>query len=136
MTEIAVPTSPGELIDKLTILRLKSERIADPAKLANVRREQAVLLATADAHLPPSDRLSELWDALYEINARLWVIEDDIRDCERAGDFGPRFVELARSVYRVNDERAAVKKAINLHLGSEIVEEKSYADYSRPGADA
>lgn len=136
MTEIAVPTSPGELIDKLTILRLKSERIADPAKLANVRREQAVLLATADAHLPPSDRLSELWDALYEINARLWVIEDDIRDCERAGDFGPRFVELARSVYRVNDERAAVKKAINLHLGSGIVEEKSYADYSRPDADA
>lgn len=130
MTEILVPTSPGELIDKLTILRLKTERIADPAKLANIRHEQAILLATADAHLPPSDRLSELWDALYEINARLWVIEDDIRDCERAGDFGPRFVDLARAVYRVNDERAAVKKAINLHLGSAIVEEKSYADYT------
>ena len=135
MTDILVPTSPGELIDKLTILRLKAERIADTAKLANVRHEQAVLLATADAHLPPSDRLSELWDALYEINARLWVIEDDIRDCERAGDFGPRFVDLARAVYRVNDERAAVKKAINLHLGSAIVEEKSYADYGRRGAD-
>lgn len=135
MTDILVPTSPGELIDKLTILRLKAERIADPAKLANVRHEQAVLLATADAHLPPSDRLSELWDALYEINARLWVIEDDIRDCERDGDFGPAFIALARSVYRVNDERAAVKKAINLHLGSLIVEEKSYADYTG-GRDA
>jgi len=135
MTDILVPTSPGELIDKLTILRLKAERIADPGKLANVRHEQAVLLATADAHLPPSDRLSELWDALYEINARLWVIEDDIRDCERDGDFGPAFIALARSVYRVNDERAAVKKAINLHLGSLIVEEKSYADYTG-GRDA
>lgn len=131
MNDILVPTSPGELIDKLTILRLKAERITDPGKLANVRHEQAVLLATADAHLPPSDRLSELWDALYDINARLWVIEDDIRDCERAGDFGPRFIDLARAVYRVNDERAAVKKAINLHLGSAIVEEKSYADYTR-----
>lgn len=135
MTDILVPTSPGELIDKLTILRLKAERIADPGKLANVRHEQAVLLATADTHLPPSDRLSELWDALYEINARLWVIEDDIRDCERDGDFGPAFIALARSVYRVNDERAAVKKAINLHLGSLIVEEKSYADYTG-GRDA
>ena len=135
MTDILVPTSPGELIDKLTILRLKAERIADPGKLANVRHEQAVLLATADAHLPPSDRLSELWDALYEINARLWVIEDDIRDCERDGNFGPAFIALARSVYRVNDERAAVKKAINLHLGSLIVEEKSYADYTG-GRDA
>ena len=135
MTDILVPTSPGELIDKLTILRLKAERIADPGKLANVRREQAVLLATADAHLPPSDRLSELWDALYEINARLWVIEDDIRDCERDGNFGPAFIALARSVYRVNDERAAVKKAINLHLGSLIVEEQSYADYTG-GRDA
>lgn len=134
MTDILVPTSPGELIDKLTILRLKTERIADPRKLANVRHEQAVLLVTADAHLPPSDRLSELWDALYEINARLWVIEDEIRDCERDGDFGPRFVALARAVYRVNDERAAVKKAINLHLGSAIVEEKSYADYTRKAA--
>ena len=135
MTDILVPTSPGELIDKLTILRLKAERIADPGKLANVRHEQAVLLATADTHLPPSDRLSELWDALYEINARLWVIEDDIRDCERDGNFGPAFIALARSVYRVNDERAAVKKAINLHLGSLIVEEKSYADYTG-GRDA
>lgn len=130
MTDILVPTAPGELVDKLTILRLKAERINDPAKLDHVRHEQAALQATADAHLPPSDRLRALWDDLYAINARLWVIEDEIRDCERAGDFGPRFIDLARSVYRVNDARAAVKKAINLHLGSAIVEEKSYADYS------
>lgn len=130
MSDILVPTAPGELVDKLTILRLKAEKIADAAKLANVRREQAALQETADAHLPPSDRLAALWDQLYAINARLWVIEDDIRDCERAGDFGPRFIDLARAVYRVNDERASVKKAINLHLGSRIVEEKSYADYT------
>lgn len=132
MTQIMVPTAPGELVDKLTILRLKAERITDAQKLANIRHEQDVLMATAGAQLPKSDRLAALWDDLYRINARLWVIEDDIRDCERAGDFGRRFVELARSVYRVNDERAAVKKAINLHLGSAIVEEKSYADYTRP----
>ncbi len=133
MSEIMVPVSPGELIDKLTILRLKRERITESAKLANVRHEEAALLAVATAHLPGSTRLAALGDELYAINARLWVIEDDIRQCERAGDFGPRFIELARSVYRVNDERAAVKKAINLHLGSAITEEKSYADYTGNG---
>lgn len=129
MIAILVPTAPGELVDKLTILRIKAERIADPARLANVRHEQAALQATADAALPAGAELIRLWDALYRINARLWVIEDDIRDCERAGDFGPAFIALARAVYVTNDERAAVKKAINLHLGSAIVEEKSYADY-------
>ena len=131
MTDILVPTAPGELVDKLTILRLKSERIADPAKLANVRHEQAALQATADRHLPPGPALTALWEELYQINARLWVIEDDIRDCEAAADFGPAFIALARAVYVTNDERARVKKAINLHLGSAIVEEKSYADYRK-----
>jgi hypothetical protein len=133
MRDILVPTAPGELIDKLTILRLKSERITDAAKLANIRHEMAVLQATADAALPPGPELARLWDELYQINARLWVIEDDIRLCESAGDFGPAFIALARAVYVTNDDRARVKKAINLHLGSAIVEEKSYADY-RPGA--
>lgn len=132
MSEIIVPIAPGELIDKLTILRLKRERITDEAKRANVRHEEAMLQAVADT-LPASAELTGLQDDLYAINARLWVIEDDIRQCERAGDFGPRFIELARSVYRVNDERAAVKKAINLHLGSAIIEEKSYADYTGDG---
>jgi hypothetical protein len=128
MKDILVPTAPGELIDKLTILRLKSERVTNPAKLANINRERGVLQATADAALPTSAELQALWEALYQINAALWVIEDDIRDCERRGDFGPAFIALARAVYVTNDQRAAVKRQINLLLGSAIVEEKSYAD--------
>ncbi len=129
MTDILVPTSPGELIDKLTILRIKTERITDPAKLENVRHEQGVLDAIAARALPDLTELRALWADLYDINAALWVIEDDIRDCEKAGDFGPTFVALARAVYVTNDRRAKVKKDINLLLGSAIVEEKSYADH-------
>lgn len=129
MNEILVPTAPGELIDKLTILRLKSEKIIDPVKLANVRHEMSVLQKTADASVVMSDALRALWDALYAINADLWVIEDDIRALESHGDFGPGFVAMARAVYVTNDERARVKKEINLLLGSAIVEEKSYYDF-------
>ena len=126
MKDILVPTAPGELIDKLTILRLKEEKISDPAKLANVRHERAALQSIADRALPPSVELMALWDDLYSINADLWEIEDDIRAFEARGDFGPGFIALARAVYVTNDERAAVKKRINLLLGSAIVEEKSY----------
>lgn len=126
MTDIMVPISPGELIDKLTILDLKARQIADPTKLANVRIERDALGAVAESHLPQTDQLRALWDALHAINADLWGIEDDIRACEAAGDFGSEFVRLARAVYRTNDRRAAVKKEINLLLGSAIVEEKSY----------
>ena len=126
---ILVPTSPGELIDKLTILRLKEERIDDPDKLANVRAEKTALTRTADAHIPSSDDLTTLWDQLYRINAELWVIEDDIRDCESAKNFGDEFIRLARAVYITNDRRADVKKQINLLLGSALIEEKSYADH-------
>ena len=126
MNDIMVPTAPGELIDKLTILRLKSEQIADPDKLAHVRHEQQVLQAIADNALPKNDDLGALWDELYAINGDLWVIEDDIRLFESKGDFGEGFVALARAVYVTNDKRAAVKKEINLLLGSAIVEEKSY----------
>lgn len=129
MNELLVPVAPGELIDKLTILRLKSERIADTAKLENVRHEQTVLQAVVDRELTVDDQLQALWAQLYAINAELWVIEDDIRICERNGDFGPEFVRLARAVYVTNDKRADVKKAINLHLGSAIVEEKSYEEH-------
>lgn len=128
MQDILVPTSPGELIDKLTILRLKSERMRDAGKLANVRHEQAVLQALADAALPADATIAGLWDALYEINAALWQIEDDIRACDARGDFGDDFLALARAVYRTNDRRAAIKKEINIALGSAIVEEKSYHD--------
>ncbi len=126
---ILVPTAPGELIDKLTILRLKEERITDVAKVANVRVEKAALMETAQTHIPPSAELDELWDNLYRINADLWVIEDDIRDCEKAKDFGETFIKLARAVYITNDRRAEVKKQINLLLGSALIEEKSYSDH-------
>lgn len=126
MKDILVPIAPGELIDKLTILRLKSEKIADPQKLAHVRHEFDVLQKVADAHLSQTDALQDLWAKLYQINADLWVIEDDIREFEGRRDFGSGFVALARAVYVTNDERAAVKKEINLLLGSAIVEEKSY----------
>lgn len=126
---ILVPTAPGELIDKLTILRLKEERIADPAKVANVRVEKEALMQTADAHVPPSADLDALWDELYQINSDLWVIEDDIRDLEKAKDFGEDFIRLARAVYITNDRRADVKKKINVLLGSALIEEKSYADH-------
>lgn len=126
MKEILVPTSPGELIDKLTILRLKSEKITDAAKLDHVRHEQRALQQVADEAIPPSAALEALWGELYEINADLWAIEDDIRACDARGDFGPAFIALARAVYVTNDKRADVKKQINLLLGSDLVEEKSY----------
>lgn len=126
MKDILVPIAPGELIDKLTILQLKTENISDPKKLENVRHEFDVLQGVADSALPPSDALQRLWKSLYRINADLWVIEDDIRAFEGRGDFGAGFVALARAVYVTNDERAAIKKEINLLLGSAIVEEKSY----------
>jgi len=126
---ILAPISAGELIDKITILRVKAERIGDPAKEANVRKELALLEATAAEHLPVSDELVRLTAELTAVNAALWDIEDGKRDCERRQDFGPDFVALARRVYMDNDRRAAVKRAINAAAGSEIVEEKSYKPY-------
>ena len=126
MNTILTPTSPGELIDKLTILRIKSEQISDEAKLSNIRHEQDVLAKVAQDSIPDSSELRSLWDELYAINSKLWVIEDDIRACEANKDFGPTFIELARAVYFTNDLRAVVKKKINLLLGSDLVEEKSY----------
>ncbi|MEQ8709767.1 MAG: DUF6165 family protein [Rhodospirillales bacterium] len=126
---LSAPIAPGELIDKITILEIKSERIPDPAKLANVRTELATLAATRDRHIAASGQLADLTASLKSINEELWVIEDDIRDCERNGDFGETFIRLARAVYRTNDRRAEVKKQINILLGSGLVEEKSYAAY-------
>jgi len=128
MTEIMVPVSPGELVDKLTILQLKSEKITDPEKLRNVLHELAALQAIADDMLPGNEGIRPLWDALYDTNRLLWQIEDDIRACEARQDFGPDFVALARAVYVTNDKRADLKKQMNLLLGSAIVEEKSYQD--------
>lgn len=126
---LLIPVSPGELIDKLTILDIKSERISDAAKLANVQRERGLLeQAWLDSGLETA-AVRELRAELKAVNEKLWVIEDAIRDEERAARFGERFIELARAVYVTNDVRAELKKAINHSLGSAIVEEKSYSDY-------
>ncbi|MFZ0694933.1 MAG: DUF6165 family protein [Alphaproteobacteria bacterium] len=125
--EISVPVAPGELLDKITILELKMERIRDLQKLRNVRTEMALLRAIVSREIPDTAEIAKLTAELRGINAELWDIEDKIRDCERAGDFGATFVALARAVYRNNDRRAGVKRRINLALGSTIVEEKSYA---------
>lgn len=126
---VLVEVSPGEMIDRITILDIKSERMDDEQKLANVRTELGILTAARVDKIPPSPELAALTAELKAVNEKLWEIEDDIRDCERAKDFGDRFVELARSVYLTNDERAAIKARINALLGAEIVEEKSYRPY-------
>lgn len=131
MNEITVPISPGELIDKITILQIKSERMTDAAKVANVRNELSMLEATWRKSAYAAQNIEDEWAALKRINAELWDIEDRIRDRERDQQFDQVFIELARAVYVTNDERAAVKRQINTRLGSSIVEEKSYAKYTR-----
>lgn len=126
---LTIEVAPGELLDKLTILEIKRERIRDAAKLVNVRRELETLAQAARAGIPESEPLARLRQDLKAVNQRLWEIEDAIRLCERHQDFGPHFVALARAVYRNNDERAALKRRINELLGSRLVEEKSYAEY-------
>lgn len=129
MKEIRVPISPGELLDKITILRIKSARMSDPVKVANVRLELDLLEKTwrdSGAAIP---EVAADEAALQRVNEALWDIEDEIRDKELAREFDAKFIELARAVYVTNDERAAVKKRINVALGSRIVEEKSYKPY-------
>ena len=130
---IEIPVAAGELVDKITILRVKAARIDDPAKLANIRKELELLDAVARDHLADSPELQGLTAELTQINEQLWDIEEGKRDCERRQDFGPAFIELARSVYIVNDGRARVKRAINELTGSAIVEEKSYKPYLAQG---
>ena len=129
MSEILIPISPGELLDKITILQIKSERISDPAKVTNVKTELEMLNRVWNDTVEIDAEITALTAELKSINEALWEIEDDIRDEERNKRFGDRFVELARAVYVTNDERAAAKKKVNLHLNSTIVEEKSYQDY-------
>ena len=123
--------SVGEFLDKITILEIKSERIQDEAKLINVRKELDTLRQTWEASPFSRQDVSNEVAELKKINEKLWEIEDDIRDKESQGAFDEEFIELARSVYFTNDERAAVKRTINVKVGSELVEEKSYADYRR-----
>ena len=129
MTDFLVPISPGELLDKITILRIKCDRISDVAKLANVRRELSRLEQSWTSSVPATIDLVAEEKELAQVNAALWDIEDKIRDHESEQRFDAGFIELARSVYLRNDERAAIKRRINLKLASELVEEKSYRPY-------
>lgn len=131
MSEIRVPVSVGELIDKLTILEIKSERITRAGALANVRRELERLNRIWENSMLSDRDIDEARAELKTVNETLWEIEDRIREMESATDFGPEFIELARSVYIQNDRRAAIKRRINMESGSELIEEKSYADYQR-----
>jgi len=124
-----MPVSLGELVDKITILTLKAEYISDLEKLANIRHELASLRKAMPEIVKSDLCMPQLTSELLEVNRALWHIEDDIRDCERRKDFGPHFVELARSVYFTNDKRAEIKRRINAATGSALVEEKSYQVY-------
>jgi hypothetical protein len=130
--DILVPISVGELIDKITILEIKSDRIENARQLENIARELAALRAV---RLGEVAELARLAAELKRVNAQLWEIEDAIRDCDARGDFGATFIELARAVYRLNDERSRIKKAINVASGSRLVEEKSYKSFQQEPPD-
>lgn len=136
MNQLAVPVSPGELLDKITILEIKSAKIRDATKLINVRHELEALQRTWEGSNFAAMDVSADKDALRAVNERLWTIEDDIRDKERAQAFDAQFIRLARAVYVENDERAAIKRRINTRLGSSLIEEKSYGDYRPAGTAA
>ena len=125
-----VPLSVGEVLDKVTILEIKSERIDDPVKLKNINNELSQLRALLTDAVFDKTSIKSLVDELKQVNQTLWDIEDNIRDQEMAGTFGDRFIELARAVYVTNDKRAMIKKKLNEETGSTLVEEKSYKDYS------
>jgi hypothetical protein len=129
MSDILVPVSPGELLDKITILRIKCARIQDAAKLANVRLELSRLELSRQASVPDDAGLAAEEAALERVNSELWDIEDRIREHEAQRRFDAAFIELARAVYRRNDERAAIKRRINVRLDSDLLEEKSYRQY-------
>lgn len=126
---ITAQISAGELVDKITILEIKCENVTNLAQKRNVERELSHLTTVREKTLAHSHELTELTNRLREINRQLWKVEDDIRMCERDKDFGERFIGLARAVYQTNDRRSEIKRNINQLVGSQIVEEKLYADY-------
>ncbi len=132
--DILVPISVGELMDKITILEIKSERIRSPSQLENIARELEALRAV---RLGDIDRamLDGLRAELKRVNATLWEVEDSIRECDARGDFGDAFIGYARAVYRLNDERSRIKKAINVASGSRLIEEKSYRSFQHTEFD-
>ena len=129
MNKIIVEVSIGELLDKISILEIKQEKIKDPEKLKFINNEHSILKNQLEKNIKSDDKLNNLYQSLKEINAKLWVIEDDKRQCEKDKDFGEKFIKLSRDVHFLNDDRAKIKLEINNHTGSAIKEIKEYTSY-------
>ena len=129
MNKIIVEVSIGELLDKISILEIKQEKIKDPEKLKFINNEHSILKDQLEKNVKSDDNLNKLYQSLKEINAKLWVIEDDKRQCEKDKDFGEKFIKLSRNVHFLNDDRAKIKLEINNHTGSIIKEIKEYTNY-------
>ena len=129
MNKILVEISVGELLDKISILKIKKEKIKDPEKLKFIDDEFKVLKNQLDSNINPDKKLDELFESLKKINSKLWVIEDEKRICEKNSDFGENFIKLSRDVHFLNDDRAKLKLEINTHTGSKIKEIKEYTNY-------
>ena len=129
MNKILVEVSIGELFDKISILEIKQEKIKDPEKLKFISNEHSILNSQLENSIKIDDKLNKLFQSLKEINAKLWIIEDDKRQCEKDKDFGEKFIKLSRDVHFLNDERAKIKLEINNHTGSAIKEIKEYTNY-------
>jgi len=129
MNKIIVEVSTGELLDKISILEIKQEKIKDPEKLKFINNEHSILKDQLEKNVKSDDKLNNLYHSLKEINAKLWIIEDDKRQCEKDKDFGEKFIRLSRDVHFLNDDRAKIKLEINNHTGSAIKEIKEYTGY-------
>ena len=129
MNKIIVEVSVGELLDKISILEIKKEKIKDPEKLNFIANEHSILKDQVEKNVKSDDKLDQLFQDLKKINTKLWVIEDDKRDCEKNKDFGEKFIKLSRDVHFLNDDRAKIKLEINNHTGSKIKEIKEYTNY-------
>ena len=129
MNKIIVEVSIGELLDKISILEIKQEKIKDPEKLKFINNEHSILKNQLDKNVKSDNKLNDLYQSLKEINSKLWVIEDDKRQCEKEKDFGEKFIKLSRNVHFLNDDRAKIKLEINNHTGSAIKEIKEYTSY-------
>ena len=129
MNKIIVEVSIGELLDKISILEIKQEKIKDPGKLRFISNEHSILKKQLDDNVKSDDKIKDLFQSLKDINAKLWVIEDDKRQCEKVKDFGEKFIKLSRDVHFLNDDRAKIKLEINNYTGSTIKEIKEYTSY-------
>ena len=129
MNKIIVEVSVGELLDKISILEIKKEKIKDAEKLKFINNEHSILKNQLDENIKSDEKLNNLYQSLKEINSKLWVIEDDKRQCEKEKDFGVKFIKLSRDVHFLNDDRAKIKLEINNHTGSTIKEIKEYTSY-------